>query len=556
MGKNSLVMLIGKILILLVLLIFVTLLVWFTGGSKYVYSHTMYFVILVASVFFGMKGGIIIGLFAAILLGPLMPLEVEKGIMQETSNWVYRLFVFVLLGGVGGRVIEVLREKIVKLQWTTTHNSITGLLSITSMEQEYYNLKKHLASTSIVVFYVCLMKNFDEIVSTFGHKAGEKLLVDFHDRLLQYTPQGTLFFQKRMGKLIGFHSAVKEVDLQVLGKIIKLANKDSFIICKVPVHVELNIGIVSTLNNPDINVFELMRYGMIAQEKASELDKPFVIFKEEFNQMREEGTSLLGQLQHAIDNNELFLEYQARIDLSAPENKSAEALIRWNHPTKGRISPGMFIPLAEKSDLITALTEWTVIAVLKQQQIWQKMGFSIVVSFNISTRNLLTPDFPEWLDAKLQEYEINPSLVEIEVTESFIMQDHGDVFCNLDKLVKIPVSLAIDDFGTGYSSLQYLDKIPARAIKIDRAFIKDLDRDPNMFHIVRTAVTIGHAMNMKIVAEGVETKEQFLLAKKAQIDEIQGYYFHKPSCCENFIQFYENLSTDVLNEIYTEKNSL
>lgn len=556
MRNKHLSILIGKVLLLLFLLISVTMLVCFTGGSKYVYSHTMYFVILVASIFFGMKGGLVIGLLGGILLGPLMPLEVDKGIMQDASNWVYRLFVFVVLGGAGGRVIEVLREKIVKLEWTTTHNTITGLPSLTSMEQEYDNLMKHLTSNSVVVLYVCLIHNFDEIVSTFGYKAGEKLMVDFHDRLLQYTPIGTLFFQKRMGKLIGFHSAIKDVDLQLLGKIIKQANKDSFVICDVPVHVELSIGIVSTLNNPDIAVFELMRYGMIAQEKTAELDKPFVIFKEEFNTKREEETSLLGQLQDAIDNNELFLEYQARIDIAAPENKSAEALVRWNHPTKGRISPGMFIPIAEKSDIITSLTEWVVIAVLKQQQIWQKMGFSIVVSCNISTRNLLTPDFPEWLENKLHEYDINPSLVEIEITESFIMQDHGDVFCNLDKLVKIPVSLAIDDFGTGYSSLQYLDKIPARAIKIDRAFIKDLDRDPNMFHIVRTAVKIGHAMNMKIVAEGVETKEQFLLAKKAQIDEIQGYYFHKPSCCENFIQFYENLSTDVLNEIYTEKNSL
>lgn len=196
--------------------------------------------------------------------------------------------------------------------------------------------------------------------------------------------------------------------------------------------------------------------------------------------------------------------------------------------------PGSFIPRSEASDLINELTDWVLDQALHQMRTWMENGFEIPLAVNVSSRTLQIPSFSDRVSSYPTKHDIPSRLLEVEVTERALMRDHIQGIETLQKLSEIPVAIAIDDFGTGYSSLQYLKDIPASAIKIDRSFIRDMATDANTFQVVRAVTKIGKALNMEVVAERVETYEEYDLVKRALIDHVQGYLFHRPVQHEDF----------------------
>jgi diguanylate cyclase (GGDEF)-like protein len=240
-------------------------------------------------------------------------------------------------------------------------------------------------------------------------------------------------------------------------------------------------------------------------------------------------------LRGAIERDELLLFYQARVDVQTGRMVGAEALVRWQHPRRGLVPPGEFIQVAEESGLIIPMTAWVLRAACRQLQQWQHAGLPVVpVSINFSARSFREEGLVELIAATLREFGVAPSLLEGEITESMLMQDVERAVTRLQQLRAMGMELSIDDFGTGYSSLAYLKRFPLNAIKIDRAFVKDVLSDTHDAAIASTIITLGKTMGMSVVAEGMECVEQanFLLARGCRL--MQGFLFARPVAADAF----------------------
>ena len=230
-----------------------------------------------------------------------------------------------------------------------------------------------------------------------------------------------------------------------------------------------------------------------------------------------------------MSRNELLLYYQPQIDLASGRTTGFEALIRWQHPQRGLVSPIDFIGLAEESGLILPIGDWVLEEACRQLRVWQKAGAAPVrMSVNLSARQFRDGKLPERIAQLCAEAGISPRSLELEVTESMAMHSPEETIAAMRALVDQGVSLAIDDFGTGYSSLAYLKMFPIHTLKIDRSFVKDIERDVNDAAICDTTIALAHKLALNVVAEGVETAHQLDFLRRAGCHSIQGYYFSKP----------------------------
>ena len=233
------------------------------------------------------------------------------------------------------------------------------------------------------------------------------------------------------------------------------------------------------------------------------------------------------ELPKAIEQNQFSLHYQPKIDLRTGELVGVEALIRWNHPRWGMVSPDIFIGIAEDTNLIIPIGEWVLFAACSQIKKWQNEGFFTAVSVNLSQKQFNHSDIVRTIEKVLQKTGLEPQFLEVELTES-IKSDMNQTILSLQQLKKLGVSISIDDFGTGYSSLNYLKEFPIDTLKIDQSFVSELHHNPNDEAIVKTIISIAHNLNLKVVAEGIETKEQLIFLQQHLCDQGQGYFFSKP----------------------------
>jgi EAL domain-containing protein (putative c-di-GMP-specific phosphodiesterase class I) len=240
-------------------------------------------------------------------------------------------------------------------------------------------------------------------------------------------------------------------------------------------------------------------------------------------------------LRKAIENRELHLYYQPRVDGTSGEIVGAEALIRWIHPEMGWVPPGKFIPLAEERGLIIEIGEWVLTQACRQNRSWQDMGLKMIpVGVNVSALQLTDRKFAEKVSNALKSSGLAPQYLELELTESVIMRQADMVIATLRNLKALGLALSIDDFGTGYSSLSYLKKLPLDKLKLDQSFVRELPFDADNAAIVNAILLMAKALKLKVVAEGVETQAQLEFLRAHQCDEIQGYYFSKPLPVQEF----------------------
>ncbi|WP_269719487.1 EAL domain-containing protein [Bacillus timonensis] len=247
-------------------------------------------------------------------------------------------------------------------------------------------------------------------------------------------------------------------------------------------------------------------------------------------------------LRKATERNELTVVYQPRMEIETGKIKSAEALLRWNHPNWGTILPQEFIPLAEESGQIIELGEWVLSAVCKQIKEWKDMGLSPKrVAINLSAQHFLQKDLVDKMNSNLSEYGIDPELLEIEITETVILGNENLVSKTLNQLNEMGVRVSIDDFGTGYSSLSYLRRFPIHTLKIDKTFIQEITgNSPEETVLTETIISLAHNLNMTVIAEGVETEKQMDILQKLKCEEMQGYLLSPPLAPDEFREFLSN----------------
>ena len=236
----------------------------------------------------------------------------------------------------------------------------------------------------------------------------------------------------------------------------------------------------------------------------------------------------MSELRNAIDNDELELYFQPKINFHTGRVESVEVLTRWTHPEHGMIPPGEFVPLAERGRLINPLTKWVIRTAIRRSEAWHRSNRNIGMSINISARDLNDPELPDLVAGMLSEHDVRPEWFTLEITESSIMDDPVKALDVLNRLSGLQLGLSIDDFGTGYSSLAYLSKLPVQEVKIDQTFVLDMTRNRDDATIVGATIDLGHNLGLKVVAEGVEDVETFELLQKRGCDIAQGYFISPP----------------------------
>ncbi|MFV8828459.1 EAL domain-containing protein [Alkalihalobacterium sp. APHAB7] len=303
-------------------------------------------------------------------------------------------------------------------------------------------------------------------------------------------------------------------------------------------YLEVSIG-VSRYPNDGKDFITLMQHAEAAMFQAKEHDDmQYVYYQEDMNKDFEEEYVLENYLRVAIENEEFFLTYQPKQDIKTGKITGMEALIRWSHPKLGMISPFKFIPLAEKTGLIYPIGEWVLLEACKHNKRLQMQGFEpLIVSVNISAKQFSNKEYLlSTIDRILEETKLDPKYLEIELTES-VFQNPTVVKPILEEIKQRYIHVSIDDFGTGYSSLSYLKLFPIDVLKIDRAFIKDLLENEDDQKLTKSMIDIGHGLNLKVIAEGVETGDHIEVLKTMNCDEVQGYHLAKPLTADEFVEF-------------------
>lgn len=265
----------------------------------------------------------------------------------------------------------------------------------------------------------------------------------------------------------------------------------------------------------------------------------FAVYDEAMGSAAAKALRLAADLQHAVENGELRLQYQPKVDTASGRLLGMEALVRWMHPERGMISPMEFIPIAEDTGLIVAIGRWVLREACRQNAAWQQAGLRpLRVAVNLSARQFRSGNLLDEIDAALAETALPASSLELEITESMVMDDPEGVIKLLGAIHDRGIHLSLDDFGTGHSSLAYLKRFPIDCVKIDRAFIKDMPANTDDVAIARTIVAMAKSLELATVAEGVETVEQLELLKTMGCDQIQGYFFSRPLSADDFMAFY------------------
>jgi len=268
----------------------------------------------------------------------------------------------------------------------------------------------------------------------------------------------------------------------------------------------------------------------------------YALFESHMNAGALEQLSLQSDLRHALERRELQLVYQPKLDATGGQLCGAEALLRWRHPERGMVSPGIFIPVAERFGLINTLGDWIIDEACRQARAWAEAGLHVRVAVNLSAQQLRLGDLVGRVRSTLQRHRVDASQLLCEITESVAMEDIRATQITLENLEKIGVFLSIDDFGTGYSSLSYLRQLPVRELKIDRSFVNDLESSSDACAVVDAVVRLAHALGLRVVAEGVETASQQSILRHLSCDELQGYLFAHPMNANEFLAWANSLA--------------
>lgn len=429
-----------------------------------------------------------------------------------------------------------------QLEHQANHDALTGMANRNLLRDRLtqdiaYSLRN---KRTLAVLFIDLDR-FKYLNDGFGHSIGDALLKSVAERL-----DSCVRRQDTVARLGGDEFVLVLTDLAhendvtpVLQKIMEHASKP-FFVEEHELFVNYSIGVALYPRDGD-SVDVLIKNADSAMYRAKEEGRNnFQYFTADMNAKAMERLLLESNLRHALERDELLLHYQPRMDLHSGEMTGAEALLRWNHPERGFLAPSSFIPVAEESGVIVQLGAWVLITACRQAMFWQEQtGKQIRIAVNLSTRQFQSHDLMETITTALESSGLEPRCLELEITESMIMQDIEKAIATLQRLKQLGVLLSVDDFGTGYSSLAYLKRFPIDALKIDKSFIHGVTSDPDDAAITKTIIAMAHEMRLGVIAEGVEKAEQLAFLNEHNCDEIQGYYYSKPIPPGEFSQLLE-----------------
>ncbi len=381
------------------------------------------------------------------------------------------------------------------------------------------------------------LDSFKEINDTLGHSAGDQVLQQVADRARVCLRESDTVARMGGDEFIILLATVNDQDGAVAAskKILK-ALDDPVEIAGQKVEIGASLGVVMFPEHGEEPAV-LLRQADAAMYLAKQTHAGFKLYSKDLGQGVDDRLVMQGELRRAIADNELVLHYQPKIDFGTDRVSGVEALVRWQHPRHGLLSPDKFIPLAEQTGLIKPLTHAVLQSALRQCREWQQAGLDLSISVNISAISIQDPEFPDQVARLLKENPVSPSRLELEITETAVMVEPACAVDCIRKLCDLGLQIAIDDFGTGYSSMSYLKELLVAKIKIDKSFVKDMAVSHNDAVIVRSTIELGHNLGLKVVAEGVETEAAWDRLKALGCDDAQGYYMSRPLPSDQFVEW-------------------
>jgi diguanylate cyclase (GGDEF)-like protein/PAS domain S-box-containing protein len=423
---------------------------------------------------------------------------------------------------------------------------IDALTKIPNRMQFQHLLQRAIArarrsNKSLCVFYLDVDK-FKDINDTFGHLAGDTTLETVAERLTSASPRDSI-----IGRLAGdeFAVIVDKLDAKAMTEpaLDEVARNlldhlaEPFTVQGNEVFMTASMGIASYPADA-ANVIDLIRNADAALYHSKKSGgNVFSYYRPEMNEAAVERLMTKSKLKRAFERNELLVHYQPKFNLETGEVTGAEALVRWELPDRGIIMPADFIPIAEESSLIIEIGEWVLDRVCEDLRSWQRsVSPASRVSVNLSLKQLKQPNFISRISSILRSYELSPTSLELEITETTLMENPERTIKLLDELYGLGLHLAIDDFGTGYSSLSALQQFPISTLKIDKSFVRDVATNSDDATIVGTIIHMGKSLKMDVVAEGVETEEQLNFLQQMDCTYVQGLLFGEPMSSENYLE--------------------
>lgn len=451
---------------------------------------------------------------------------VTKGLLKTENGEIFGIF-----GIYRDITTEKSHEKIIsdekeRFDFMAHHDSLTGLPNRLSL-MEY--LKVKCSQNSPFAFLFLDLDGFKEVNDSYGHRFGDKLLMRIAEVLQTITPMNSKIIRTGGDEFVVILECKEEenqIDLMMQNLVHTLHHP--FSIDNIDIYITASVGIAMYPSDAD-NSEDLFQKADAAMYNAKKSGRnTYSFYEPKFTETSIQRTTISTNLKKAIEGGELSLYYQPQVDQTTEEIIGLEALCRWFAPD-GAVSPALFIPIAEESGLILEIGEFVLREGCLNTSKWDKAGLlNGRVAINISARQLSHIDFIDTLDRIISETQCDPKLIELEITESSILNDPAYVIALLHTLKKRGFFISIDDFGTGYSSLSYLKNLPIDKLKIDQSFIRNITDNAKNQTIVKTIIALAKGLEIKVLAEGVETIEEFEFLRLNQIDSIQGYYFYKP----------------------------
>jgi len=448
----------------------------------------------------------------------------------------------------GKRILDLQAELIStreSLRVQATHDPLTGLPNRLLFSDR---LTQRLAQSRrqkmpLAVMYLDLDR-FKIINDTLGHNFGDLLLQGVAERLMTCLRETDTL--ARMG---GDEFTIILTDIMTAEDATSVAKKvldvlsEPFFLGGREFFITASIGI-SIFPSDGADVETLVKNADTAMYRAKEQGRNnYYLYTEALNSAAMEWMTLDNSLRKALERREFLVYYQPRVEIRTGQTLGTEALIRWQHPEFGLVSPAHFIPLAEETGLIVPISEWVIQTACAQNKAWQNTGIHpMSVSVNISARQFQQEELVSTVKQALAQSGLAPHYLDLELTESTLMQDPDSAVEILLELKSMGVQISIDDFGTGYSSLSYLKRFPIDAVKIDRSFVRDITTNPDDAAIAGAVVAMAHSLKLKVIAEGVETLEQLEFLRGLKCDEMQGYFITPPVPAEQLIQTVEGVN--------------
>ena len=466
----------------------------------------------------------------------------KDGSLVDVNIWTARLMnPDGEVNGVMAIVADITERKQAeeKIHYLAYNDTLTGLPNRVSFEERLNEaLTRGESSQQPLAVMFLSLDRFKKFNDTLGHIVGDQLLRNVSERLSASMRDGDAIARFASDEFAFLLTRAKTADdAAEMAQKFQNILEAPFTVDEQELYVTASIGI-GLYPHDAVDAQDLLKNAGAALYRAKQQGgNNFQFYTADMNERALKRLSLENQLRWAIERKEFKVYYQPQVSITTGQIVGMEALVRWQHPEMGLVSPAEFIPLAEDTGLIAPIGEWVLRSACAQTRLWHDCGFnSLRVAVNLSPRQFQQPDLLLVIETTLKETGLRPDCLELEVTESSVMKNTESAIKTLSELKAMGIKISIDDFGSGYSSLGYLKHLPIDVLKIDQSFVRDMTTAPNDAAIVMAIIQLAHSLQLKVTAEGVETEDQLRFLRLLRCDEMQGYLFCRPVPVESFEQ--------------------